>query len=389
MKFITYLFLLLPFVTISQNITYSGVVKDNVTHQPIEHVSISVYNSNISTLTNSEGRFRIMVPKEFNKLNFSHINYDGHDVVVSSSQEEIQVYLSDTSYELEEMIIYDRPIKDIMKEVIDNSKAKFAKDIKLNTYYREVVNVDNSVYSYADGMLDYYFKNKSNSNIIVNESRAIQFNSPDFKTYEDAPIKFYLLDLQTIITDAFKFERVWKIIKNKNYDLFITSKRSPSGKELKTLYFEPSDLNNEDYLQGTLIFDEDEKLVLEINIDLSPKHLKNIKNSNRIIYDVKFSEMKFKQIFNTNNNRYFLAYDTRRIAGKVNSGKKHSFLIGGVHELITVNSDISKVNPDPKEIYHQKTLATLGKNFETKYWEKQNMILLTKKEEEMLKKINN
>ena len=131
MKFITYLFLLLPFATISQNITYSGVVKDNVTHQPIEHVSISVYNSNISTLTNSEGRFRIMVPTEFNKLNFSHINYDAHDVVVSSSQEEIQVYLSDTSYELEEMIIYDRPIKDIMKEVIDNSKAKFAKDIKL------------------------------------------------------------------------------------------------------------------------------------------------------------------------------------------------------------------------------------------------------------------
>ena len=215
MKLITYLFLLFPVLMFAQNITYSGIVRDKSSGKPIEHVSISVYDSNIATLTNSEGRFRITVPASAKKINFNHLSFDRLDYVFSNQTENINIYLIDSSFDLEEMIMYNRPIKDVIKEVIDNSKAKFSKDVKLNTYYREMMNVDDKVYSYADGMLNYYFKNKSASEVVVDQSRALVFND-DFKNYEDAPIKFYLLDLQTIITSAFKFDRIWKIVKNKN-----------------------------------------------------------------------------------------------------------------------------------------------------------------------------
>lgn len=387
MKLIAYLFLLFPILSFAQTITYSGVVRDKSTGKPIEHVSISVYDSNVATLTNSEGRFRITVPTSAKKINFNHLSYDRLDYVFTEQTENITIYLNDSSFELEEMVLYNRPIKDVIKDVIDNSKAKFSKDVKLNTYYREMMNIDGKVYSYADGMLNYYFKNKATSNVIVEQSRALVFND-DFKNYEQAPIKFYLLDLQTIITSAFKFERIWNIVKNKNYDLYVTGKKAADGRELKILYFEPSDSNTENYYKGTLIFDDEKKLVLEINIELSPKHLKNLKEESRIVYKVKFTDISFKQIFNDVNDRYFLAYDTRRIEGDVKMGE-HRFSVGGIHELISVNSSITNEKPDPNKIYFEKTLDVLGKNFKTKFWENQNVILLNSKEEKMLNKINN
>jgi len=387
MKLIAYLFLLFPFLVQAQTTTYSGIVTDLETGKPIEHVSISVYNSNIATLTNSEGRFKITLANQNKKVNFNHISYERLDFTFSNQTQEIKIALKDASFDLEEMVLYNRPIKDVIKEVIDNSKAKFSKDIKLNTYYREMMNIDGKVYSYADGMLDYYFKNKTTSNVVVEQSRSLVFND-DFKNYEQAPIKFYLLDLQTIITSAFKFERIWKIVKNKNYDLYVTGKKAADGSELKILYFEPSDSNSEDYYKGTLIFDGDKKLILEINIELSPKHLKNLKEESRIVYKVMFTDISFKQIFNNVNERYFLAYDTRRIEGDVKMGE-HRFSVGGIHELISVNSSITNEKPDTSKIYFEKTLNVLGKNFKTKFWENQNVILLNSKEEKMLNKINN
>jgi len=387
MKNFILLLLFFPIFSIGQNITYSGIVRDKASGLPIEYVSISVFNSNISSLTNSEGRFRITVPNATQKINFNHLSYDRLDYNFSNQTENITIYLTDSAFDLEEMILYNRPIKEIIKEVIDNSKAKFSKDVKLNTYYREMMNIDEKVYSYADGMLDYYYKNKSSSQVIVDQSRAMVFND-DFKNYEQAPIKFYLLDLQTIITSAFKFERIWKIVKNKNYDLYITGKKASDGRELKTLYFEPTDENTDDYYKGTMIFDEEKKLVLEINIELSPNHIKNLKEESRLIYKVHFTDVKFKQLFNDTNNRYFLAYDSRRIRGDVKMGS-HRFSVGGIHELITVNSSITSVKPDPKKIYFEKTLDVLGKNFKTNFWENQNVILLNSKEEKMLNKINN
>lgn len=379
--------LFLPLLIQAQNISYSGVVHDKATGKPIEHVSISAYDSNISTLTNSEGRFRIIVPNATKKINFNHLSYDKLDYVFSDQTENITIYLADTSFDLEEMIMYNRPIKDVIKEVIDNSKAKFSKDVKLNTYYREMMNVDGKVYSYADGMLNYYFKNKSSSQVVVDQSRAIVFKD-DFSNYEKAPITFYLLDLQNIITNAFRFERIWKIVKNKNYDLFITGKKSSDGRDLKILYFEPTPENKEDYYKGTMIFDEENKLVLEINIELSPNHAKNMKVENKLIYKIYFKDINFKQIFNSIDNRYFLAYDNRRVLANV-SITNHKFSVGGVHELITVNSSISNEKPNADKIYFGATLEILGKNFKDRYWENQNVILLNKSEEEILRKINN
>ncbi|MDN3706262.1 carboxypeptidase-like regulatory domain-containing protein [Myroides ceti] len=387
--YIGLVFLFISFGIQAQTATYSGIIKDRNTNLPVEYVSITGVNSNISTMTNADGRFRLTVPQEIKKIKFSHLNYDVLEYVLVPERKEMVVYLNSSAYEMEEMVILNRSLREVMNEIIKNSKSKFSKDIKLSTYYREMMNINNEVYSYADGMLDYFYKNKSTSNITVNESRAIKFQSKEFESYENNPVNFYLLNLQEIVTNAFQFERLSKIVKNKNYEMYLTLKKNAEGKELTTLYFEPSETAKDEIFEGTVVFDDEAKLILEINIQLSRKHLKNIKFEDRVLYRIKFSEIRYKQIFNAVDGKYFLVYDTRRVQAMVKVGERHQYLIGGIHELITVNSAVSSEKPKPDLIYYHPTLQPLGKNYTTKYWNDQNVILLNSKEEQALGKINN
>jgi len=372
----------------AQTVTYSGVVKDRDTSEPIEFVSITVNNSNISTMTNSEGRFRITFPDSFQKIRFNHLNYGVFEYTLDPARKEFLVQLRPLSYQMEEMVITNQSLKDMMNEVINNSKEKFSKQLKLTTYYREMMNIDGGIYSYADGMLDYYYKNKSTSDVVVDESRAIKFKGDVFKDYDSNPVNFYLLNLQEIVTKAFRFESLSKIVNNKDYNMYLTLKKGPEGKELTTLYFEPSEQAKGDRFKGTVVFDAEAKLILEINLQLSDQFLKNQKFEDRTIYRIKFSEITYKQIFNANSGNYFLVYDTRRVHAMVQVGQSHRYLIGGVHELITVNSVATSAKAKVNLIYYHPTLQPLGKNYKNKFWEKQNVILWNAKEEQALKEIN-
>ncbi len=373
----------------AQTITYTGLVREAESKEPVGYVSVTANGSNSSTLTNTDGRFQITVPEQTQTLTFTHLSFDTQQVNVSVNQtKDLVITLATSDYELEEMVIYNRSIKDVIKEVIKNSQDKFSKDIMLKTYYREMLTINNEVNTFGDGMLDYYYKNKSSSDVVVNQSRFVKFKSDAFKGYESAPLKLYLLNLQEIITNAFQFKQLLKIINNKEYELYVTNKKGANGKTLSTLYFEPSPQAKTALLKGQMVFDESDKLVLEITFDFSQKHLQNSKLEDRTFFRAKFNVYSGKQIFNYVDGRYFLAYDMRRLHAMIESGASHRFLAGGNYELIIIDSDTQSTLPDPDKIYHQNTLELLGKNFKDRYWENQNTLLLTAKEEKILGKIN-
>lgn len=77
MKNFIYIFLtLISLSATSQDIAITGTVKDITTLMPIQGVSISIQNKNIGTITNDEGKFRILVNAADKALNFSHINFN-------------------------------------------------------------------------------------------------------------------------------------------------------------------------------------------------------------------------------------------------------------------------------------------------------------------------
>lgn len=385
-----FLFVLLSISTtvFAQQALFQGVVKDFETDEPVSYVSIVAQGSNSSTVTNEDGKFHIWVSANTKTLSFSHLNYDKYSLQLNhDKKEEIVVYLVATAFEMEELYLTQRPIKDIILEVLDNSQKQFSDDVVLNTYYREMLTINNEINTFGDGMLDFYYKDKKESDIIVNQSRFARFKSEEFKGYESSPLQLYLLNMQELITNAFRFTAMRDIVKEKEYGLSLTKKTSTDGNTLITLHFEPLPTAKKVALRGTMVFDEERQLVLDIEMSIHPDFVDNLTMTNRIFFHFKTNNIVGKTIFNRDGNRYYLSYKMGRIHGTVERGN-HRFYAGGNYELLTVNTRITDVKPKPELIYHLPTLERLGKNYTTPYWKEQNTLILSEKERAVLGRLN-
>ena len=384
------LFILLavsPFV-MAQNVLYTGVVKDFETDEPIPYVSIIAEGSNSSTVTNPDGKFQIWVNSNTKELIFSHLTYDRKTLSLDSkNKENLTVYLDVAAYELEELLIPNRPIKDIILEVLDNSQKQFSKDVILNTYYREMLTINNKINTFGDGMLDFYYKDKKESDIIVNQSRFARFKSEEFKAYEASPLTLYLLDMQELVTNAFQFKSMRRIVKEKEYDLTLTQKKGADGKTLTILHFQPTETAKKAVLNGTMAYDAERKLVLDIEMNVHPDFVQNLTMENRVFFRFKPNNLVRKTIFNVVGNRYYLSYDMGRVHGTVERNTER-FLVGGNYELVIVDTKMSSEKPNPNLIYHEATLERLGKNYTTPYWKEHNTLILSEEEKAVLGRLN-
>lgn len=376
-----------PFV-VAQNVLYKGVVKDFETDSPVPYVSITAKGSNSSTVTNIDGKFQIWVSPDTKELTFSHLSYKLKSLSLNSkNRESLTIYLDIAAYELEELLIPNRPIKDIILEVLDNSQKQFSNDVVLNTYYREMLTINNEINTFGDGMLDFYYKDKKESDIIVNQSRFARFKSEEFKAYEASPLTLYLLNMQELVTDAFQFTTMRKIVKEKEYGLSLTQKTGADGRTLTILHFEPESNAKKVALKGTMVYDEEKKLVLDIEMSVHPDFIENLTMRNRVFFRFKPNNVVRKTIFNIDGNRYYLSYKMGRIHGTVER-ETERFYAGGNYELVIVDTKMDNLQPNPDLIYHEPTLERLGKNYTTPYWEEHNTLVLSEKEKAVLGRLN-
>ncbi|MDN8999623.1 hypothetical protein Q0P46_13770, partial [Staphylococcus aureus] len=65
-------------------------------------------------------------------------------------------------------------------EVIKNSEKSFKTNIQLSTFYKENYKSNTWKSFYADGLVDFYIKNKTSKiDIVVNESRSVDTGMVD------------------------------------------------------------------------------------------------------------------------------------------------------------------------------------------------------------------
>ena len=172
-KTITICLFIITNFSFSQTRTITGVVKDVTTLLPVESVSISLIDSNIGTISNEEGKFRITLPENSKAINFSHLYYKLETHVLKGNETEIEIFLEPKSFVLDEVVINQKPGKTLLEEAVDASKSKLEKSLLLTTYYREFINVDSKYTNFSDGIIDYYVKRKNGaSDLYVKQSRT-------------------------------------------------------------------------------------------------------------------------------------------------------------------------------------------------------------------------
>lgn len=387
MKNSIFILFMLVFYSVYPQKLIQGIVKNAETNQPVEYVMVTGNISGKTTVTNSEGRYQFNMPKEDTKLVFRHLDYFSKEVAVDNGQN-INVKILPSAESLDEIVILTVPLRDEINKAIKTSQANFAKDLKLNTYYRELMYINGTMYQYEDAELDYYLQSINKSNTIVRESRTIKFTNEEAKKFDSlTSVRYFWGDLRERISYEFDFELVKNIINDKEYDLYITTKKAADGTELNILNFSPVTNAKNATLTGTVTYGAKDYLIREVKAGLAPDYIKNSQFQQQPNHRFKKSFYNKTTLFNLYNGKYALAYTAYRIFG-VSQVANQLTKVGGFVELLVDTVDESFAKPNPQDFYDSNKLTRLGKNYKTKYWQKYNVVPLVYKEEQMLKQIN-
>lgn len=389
MKKLLQLLLLLPLLGFSQNKIYTGTIRETGTNLPIEMVSIGVENSNIGTITNEEGKFRITVPNETKALLLNHINYKVLSYTLETKKNDLEIHLEPAGYELEEVVVTSKPVNKILADVLNASKKRLEKSLLINTYGREFINLNGKFVKFSDGLLDYYIKRKSGaSDLYVKQSRTFKLNEKkDEGTINDRKESITFFDIREAMEEAYDFKTVKSLLNNKDYDFELRTKSDNAGNALEIIKVIPKTEVESDLYVGSVTYDSKTKLILEINLKKSPEHQKYSKLYNLLIAKIKINEYAKKTNFKIDGEKYVMTYSQSRINFYVKTKKNFDDTFEFVNDFVMMDYKEGEFDLDKKTRYKHKSLSKAGNNFQNEYWKTSNIMLLTLKEEKLIKSL--
>ena len=122
---------------------FKGSILDSKTKNELIYASISVAGTSISTISNSEGKFAIKVPKdkENASLVVSFLGYKNKVVSIKDLKSEKNiVYLEPSSTVLEEVFVKLRDVKTIFAGVLNNRSQNYGDyPLQMTGFYRETI----------------------------------------------------------------------------------------------------------------------------------------------------------------------------------------------------------------------------------------------------------
>lgn len=380
-------FLLLSFVSFAQSVVIRGLVKDAVTNEPIIAASIGVKNSGLGTISNEEGNFQLTAPKSVAIL-ITYLGYKTATIPATEFTDATKTILLEQSEEvLEEVMVMKIPLSQVMENIITASKARFNKPIVLHTYYREFVKVDGKHKKFSDALLDYHASggsSKTKSDLIVKQNRSFSLTS----TNEDEDdYTSPSLNVQKGIFNSYSFEFLERnILKEKrleDYDLTLKSRKNSEGRELYAIIIEPKKEIEKSLFEGSVVYDPETKLIYDVDLHFAASHLQYPRTISLLGLHVSYLDMKFKAAYKMVNNNYVLAYNNRFVKYK-SWTKKQSELLESRSDLIVTDFEKDDLKYNKKEVYKKKYLYDKPTNFNGKFWQKNNAIVLTAEEEKVI-----
>lgn len=141
MKFrtLTYLLVLLACASGFSQTELKGKVADFLTFMPIESASIYVQNSTIGTVSNSDGKFALSVPRELmnDTLIISSIGYKSFKVLASEYDGSMDVFLEEDIASLDEVLIVADPRPTTGNGIMERAIERLAKNLPEKPYLQK------------------------------------------------------------------------------------------------------------------------------------------------------------------------------------------------------------------------------------------------------------
>ena len=169
---------------------YKGLVIDGKTKKPLEYASISVSNSNISTISNLEGVFLIKVPTSLKneQVVITYMGFQNKMIPLSSfGNDELKISMEESFEKLPDVNLVEANPISVLRKVIERKKANsYSEPIIVKSFYRESIKKRRTYASLSEAVVDVYKQRGGQSDYVtLNKSRK----STDYRKIDTLVIK--------------------------------------------------------------------------------------------------------------------------------------------------------------------------------------------------------
>ena len=310
---------------------YSGKVIDGNSKKALEAVSLNVNQTNISTITNSEGQFKLKVPNKFgdSKIMISILGYNTRVLPLSEfSKEDNEIILYKAITELSAVSIsaYKDAMSLVQKVFKDKNKNVQNESVYMTAFYRETIKRRNRNVSLTEAVVN-ILKQPYTSD----QSDAIQLGkarkSTDYRRLDTVSVKLQGGPFSTIYLDVMKYpEYIFTDESILSYNFSFDAPSTINNRNVYVVNFSPKNNNLNVKYVGKLFIDVQSLALVSANyaLDLSDeKKSKNLlvrkKPSDVVVYPL---EAVYKVDYKAKGDKWYYSYSNLSLTFKVNKKRE-------------------------------------------------------------------
>ncbi|MDO6470627.1 carboxypeptidase-like regulatory domain-containing protein [Maribacter sp. 1_MG-2023] len=215
---VKYVFVFLLFIGIGVNTMfaqttnyteYAGEVLDADSKRPLIFATLTVDNTNVTTITNSEGQFSLKVPNEYtdNKLTIAFLGYKTKQIVITELDlEKNRIFMKEFVMALPEARI-DAPndAEALVKETLNRKGDNYLNESTVMTaFYRETIKKRRTNVSLSEAVVNIYktpYSSKKTDALELYKARK----STDYTKLDTVALKLQGGPFNTLFVDMVKY----------------------------------------------------------------------------------------------------------------------------------------------------------------------------------------
>lgn len=312
LSFIIIFLLIIVVNTNAQESVISGKVLNKITSKPIPYSCVQIENTNIGTVTNNEGKFKLIIPYKYmnNNVSFSNIGYKVEFKKIKTLKPESVIFLQAEDEAIQEVIIMpDSTLLTLLRrayiKIADNYSTK---PINLKGFYRETLRTENDQYLYfAEAVLELFkasYQKKSNSDQVkIIKSMVNEFSGSD--TVNN--VRFYggafLASTLDVVKQRFDFINPQHF---KRYNYSLDKITTFHNNEVYVVNFDTNNDSLKGSNKGKMYIDKESLAYVAFKFENTKRGIKQYQALNHTPYNLK--ERNYDVFYSKQNNKWYLKY---------------------------------------------------------------------------------
>lgn len=313
------------------------VVHDN-TGNSIAAAAIQLENSNLTTVTNSEGEFTLKVPSDKEViLKVDALGFKTKKTsILSFNQEKITIRLIPSSIELDEISITSyKDARELVDKVFQNKRSNYLEDRTLMTaFYRETIKKRNKNASLAEAVVNVYKQPYGDTNkdaIKLVKSRK----NTDYSKLDTIALKLQGGPFSTLYIDLMKYpEYIFTPYTLEGYNFSFDTSSEINGAAVYVVAFSQKDNVIDPLYNGKLYINTKSLALVKATFSLN---LSNQEEVNKLLVKKKPNNVRIKAKnidytvdYREKNGKWYYSYSKANLSFEV---KKRRRLFKSIYSL--------------------------------------------------------